>query len=77
VAVIGGVVGDFAIVLTYLVAPMPLGGIVVGLALAATLAGAAWVWRGHRERLILLPLLAAIVWLATLALGGVLFGWTA
>jgi hypothetical protein len=70
------VVGFIAIASTFLIAPQPLGWIVTGFALGAALAGAAWVWRDHRDRMILLPLVAAVVWIVILALGGWLFGWS-
>jgi hypothetical protein len=66
-----------ALVLTSLVAPVPLGWFVVGAALAVTLVVSTWLWRGHCERMILLPLVGLTVWVSLLALAGWLFGWTA
>jgi uncharacterized membrane protein len=70
------VLGAWAVLFIGLIAPMPLGTLVMGGALAIVLAIGLWLKRSRRLPLIWLPLAAIGVQTAVGLGGGVLLGWS-
>lgn len=69
-------VGAWGILFIGLIAPMPLGAIVMGAALTIVLAIGVWMRRARRWPLIWLPLAALAVQTAVGIVGGALLGWS-